>query len=247
MTTDLAALWHDLTTTALGFDLAALRATILATVDDGLRAASYDSAGGRSADVSSHPERQALNERRDPTHADLSLLDHHEARYVTSVYEIATRSHTGPFPTDWRSARIGARRLDDMDAIGVLETTGQKPARWVYAAGDALHDLELLAGRHMARKANDYEQAWTSGLADEECCDLCLEHLRLRVPRYRGQWCQPHYTLRLDSRNHTPDGQPVDPPGWLSDELRRTGGPGPDWKRARSRWLLDLGPERRSA
>lgn len=236
---NLADLWATLTAQAMAFDLPRLRATIHDTADDGLRAANYEGAGGRSADVSSHPERHALNERRDPTRNDLTLVDHHVCRYIAAVYEIATRSHSGPFPNDWRTARIGAKRLDDMAAIEVLETTGQRPARWVHQAGDALHDLELLAGRHLARKANDHERSWTSGLADEQCCRVCLE-LGLRIERKARGLCQPCLRLKTDlaAELACDIDDAADPPPELLEEFRRINNPGgPAWKAIRSRWI----------
>lgn len=240
----LAELWHDIAEQAITIDLAALRDTIRSTIDDGLRAIRYDSAGGRSADVSSHPERMALRDRRDPSEDDLRLIDHHESRFVAAVAELAMRSHSRGAPETWDEAVKDAHLLAEMDAIGILERIpGEKPAKWVHAAGDALHDLELIRRRHATRDADDWERSFTSDLDDNQCCRVCLR-LRLRVKAHARGLCQGCWKLSQDSRRHTADGEPVDPPVELIEEFRRLGNVhGPAWKATRSRWLTSLGPE----
>lgn len=228
-------------------DVAALRTTIRATLDDGLRAASYDGPTARSASVSSHPERMALHDRRDRTADDLGLVDHHAARFVGAVYELATRSHSGPFPNDWRTAVIGARRLVAMDAIGVLETSGQRPARFVHQAGDAVHDLVLIAGRHMARPASKDEQLMTG--------ETCLAHARIAEVRDRYgalRICQGCYDImRRAGLEPTRDHKDPDlwPPSELlhaHDEMTRTGKRIP-YHQARTAWVETLGVRQRTA
>ena len=241
-------LFADLLETAMALDVAALRTEITAGRDDGLRAASYDGPTARSADTSSTVERQALNPRRDSTDSDLQRLDELEASYVAAVHWLATRSHSGPFPNDWRTARPGHKLLIAMDAVTALERTGQRPGRAVIQAGDALHDLERMAARHPVggRAPDDYERSWTSGLADGDCCRVCLK-LKLRNRAHARGLCQGCWKLSQDSRNHTDDGEPIDPPVELVEEFRRIGdGHGPAWKATRSRWLNSLGPEHRT-
>lgn len=245
--TDLARLFTDLLETAMALDIPALRSEILASVDDGLRAANYEGAGGRSADVSSHPERMALSQRQDRTQDDLRRCDSLVASYVTAVGEIAVRSRSGARAETWDGAVKDHNLLDQMDAVGVLERIpGEKPSKWVHRVGDCLHDLELLARRHeTGREPDDFERSWTSGLADGDCCRVCLK-LRLRTRSHARGLCQGCWKLSQDSRHHTDDGEPIDPPVELIEEFRRIGdGQGPAWKATRSRWLNSLGPERR--
>lgn len=228
-------------------DVPALRTTITSTQDDGLRAASYDGPLARSASVSSHPERMALHDRPDRTADDLGLVDHHAARFVGAVYELATRSHSGPFPNDWRTAVIGARRLVAMDAIGVLETSGQRPARFVHQAGDAVHDLVLIAGRHMRRVPDDFDKL-LSGDA------VCLSHARI------GDYVRPrHGSLVLCRICRDLVGQVARPTEVHKDsewwpttdllrehaEMERTGKRA-DYQRVRSEWI-DSHPIQRGA
>ena len=178
--------------------------------------------------------------------ADLRSVDHLEQRFVDAIGELATRSHSRGRPETWDEAVKDAHLLAEIDAVCVLENTwGAKAVRkWVEQAGDAVHDLELLAGRHASREPNDHERTWTSGLADEECCRVCLQ-LRLRVERHARGLCSGCWKLSQDSREHTDDGEPVDPPPELIEEFRRINNPsGPAWKAERSRWLRSL--ERRS-
>lgn len=187
---DLTRLWDDLDKQAAELDPDALRAVIMESRDDGLRAASYDGASSsRSANRSSHPERIAMSTKRDTTDADLQRLDELVDRYVVAVYEIATRAHSGPFPNDWRSARLGHKRLCDMDAIGVLERLpGLTPSKHIHRAGDCLHDLEVLARRHTARNPSRDERDWTDGLGDKDVCAWHLSvHRRYRRPRVPGK------------------------------------------------------------
>lgn len=238
---DIAETFRLLVDDALALDPDAIRSTIRSTIDDGLRAARYDGTGGRDADQSSHPERMAIHGRRDPAWADLDLIDHHAERFICAVTELALRSHSRGAPRSWDEAVQDAHLLAEMDAVGILERTGQRPSRWVHQAGDAVHDLALIRDRHASREARDWEQSWTSGLADEECCRLCLDHVNLRSPRKAKQLCQMHLRLFNEAGG-------IDPPQWLTEEFRRIGSPaGPDWKRARSRWLQSEGVQDRSA
>lgn len=242
MTSDTAGLFAELAALAFELDVRSLRQTIAAGRDDGLKAARYDGAGGRSAEVSSHPERQALAPKRDRTDADLALLTSHERTYVWAIAEIAVRSRSGRPCEDWDEAVKDHQLLAEMDAVGVLERIpGEKPAKWVTKAGDALHDLSRLADQHVSRAPKDWERSWTSGLSDEACCRLCLEHVNLRTEAKAKRLCQMHLRLYNEAGE-------VDPPEWLTQEYRRIGSPsGPDWKRARSRWLQSEGVQDRSA
>lgn len=185
----IAETFAGIASAAMALDLSALRATIHATLDDGLRAASYDGPGGRSADVSSHPERAALNPRTDPGFADLDRITFLEQRFVTAIAELARRSHSHGVPRDWDEAVQDAHLLAEMDAVGVLDRTGQKPARWVLLAGDSVHDLEVIARRHIAgRKPTEDEQNWHDGSANVPVCVWHQAvHERHRRPRLAGK------------------------------------------------------------
>lgn len=221
----LASLWADLAAQAMELDPDAIRTSIRTTVDDGLRAARYDGAGGRSADTSSHPERQALNTRRDPSWADLAAVDHHEARFVTAVAELAIRSHSHGAPETWAEAVKDAHLLAEMDAIGVLERIpGEKPARWVHQAGDALHDLELIARRHLTRIPTDFDRNHES-VNDA----TCRNHLRIGASEKRAtkmlcDWCYRHVgDLELAGLGPAVDLQ-HDPAMWPSEGMLRAEG-----------------------
>jgi len=240
--TDHAALFADLAAVALELDVRDLRRQIAEGRDDGLRAARYDRSGGRSAEQASAPERWVMEPRRDRTDADLALLASLERTYVAAIAEIAVRSRSGRPCEDWDEAVHDHQLLAEMDAVGVLERIpGEKPAKWVLRAGDALHDLSRLADQHLSRAPKDWERSWTSGLSDEACCRLCLEHVNLRTEAKAKRLCQMHLRLFNEAGE-------VDPPEWLTQEYRRIGSPsGPDWKRARSRWLQSEGVQDRSA
>lgn len=234
--TTIADTFAGIATAAMALDLPALRATIHATVDTGLKAARYDGPGGRSADTSSHPERQALNERPDPSWADLDRISHLEGRFTTAIWELATRSHSGPFPQDWRSARLGAQRLATMDAINVLDRTGLKPARWVLIAGDAIHDLEIIARRHLSGRApTEDEKNWERTNPNDLCAWHQAIHDRHKRPRRPGSnVCETCAALVIA-------GQGARPPAWLLEaEVDRESKP-KAWTTALSRWLDELG------
>lgn len=174
--------------------------------------------------------------------ADLKLLEQLQAAFVTAIDEIACKSMSRRKITDWDDAVTVAALLDEMEAVEVLERTDQKPRRWVIKAGDALHDLELLARRHMTREPDDWEKSWTSGLAPEDCCRVCTK-LGLWVPWREGGaagLCQGCYRLRKRCAHETDldmDAIP-DPPPELIEELRRIGAPGGVTDRAaRQRWF----------
>jgi hypothetical protein len=234
--TTIADTFAQIADDAMALDLPALRATIRATADDGLRAASYDGPTARSATVSSHPERAALNPRRDPSWADLDRIDHLEARFTRAIYELATRSHSGPFPTDWRSATLGARRLVTDDSIAVLDRTGQKPARFVLIAGVSVHDLELIGRRHASgRKPTEDEQNWERTNPNDVCSWHREIHDRHRRPRLPGknvcQVCADLASLL---------GQK--PPRWLLEAEVDMREPRPvAWRAALSRCMDELG------
>lgn len=234
---DLASTWATIAADAMLLDPAAIRATIRSTLDDGLRAASYDGAGGRSADVSSHPERVALNPRRDPSWADLDAIDHHVSRFVTAVAELAIRSHSNGAPEDWDEAVQDAHLLAEMDAIGVLERIpGQKVRRWVEMAGDAIHDLTLIARRHASGRApTEDEKHWERTNPNDVCSWHLAVHARHRRPRRPGSnVCETCAALVIA-------GQGARPPAWLLEaEVDREGKP-KAWTAALSRWLDELG------
>lgn len=239
---DLARLFADLAAVALELDVRDLRSAIEDGRDDGLRAAAYDRSGGRSASTSSHPERTALRPSTDRTDADLRRLAEHEATYVDAIAQIAVRSRSGRPCEDWDEAVHDHNLLVQMDAVGILERIpGENPAKWVRRAGDAISSLEHLADRHRSRPPKDWERSWTSGLSDEECCRLCLDHVNLRTEAKAKRLCQMHLRLYNEAGE-------VDPPEWLTEEYRRIGSPsGPAWKAARSKWLQSEGVQDRSA
>lgn len=174
--------------------------------------------------------------------ADLKLLADLCKSFVTAIDEIAGRSMSARKLDDWDDAVTAAALLDEMGAIDVLERTNQNPRKWVVKAGDALHDLELLARRHMTRQPDDWEKSWTSGLTENECCRVCMS-LGLWVDWREGGaggLCQGCYRLRKRCAHETSldmDEIP-DPPPELIEELRRIGSPGgPVDRAARQRWF----------
>ena len=174
--------------------------------------------------------------------ADLRALDQAVQTFVDNVGELVTRSASRGVPQTWEEAVNDAQLLDRDDAISVLERVwGHRDVnRWVTKAGDAVHDLALITGRHVTRQPNDHERTWTSDLADEQCCRVCLQ-LKLRVPVKARRLCAGCWQLSQDSREHTDDGEAIDPPPELIEEFRRIGNPhGPAWKKARSDWLHAL-------
>lgn len=215
-----------------------IRATIRATIDDGLRAANYDGVGGRSAEVSSHPERVALNPRKDSSWTDLDLIDHHVNRFVTAVAELARRSRSGRPCDDWEEAVRDAHLLAEMDAVSVLDTSGQRPGRWVHQAGDAIHDITLIRDRHCARiptrtdlllsgdpvclshaRIGDYEHARHGDLVlCKTCRDLVAQVARPPEVHKDSDWWPSTDLLREHA------------------EMERTGKRA-DYQRARSEWI----------
>ena len=234
----LAETFAGIAADAMLLDLAALRYTIRSTAEDGLRAASYEGPSGRSADSSSVVERQALNPRRDPAWDDLDRLDHLESRFVAAVGELARRSMSRGVPATWDEAVHDAHLLAEMDAVGVLERTGQKPARWVLVAGDSIHDLEVIARRHApgGRAPTEDEKHWKDGANVNDVCAWHLAiHHRHRRPRRPGtNICDTCATL-------VTAGQGARPPAWLLEaEVDREAKP-KAWTAALSRWLDELG------
>ena len=274
-----ATLFADITTAAMQLDPAELRATLLATHDrlpggtrsseTGVRAPRMEvctdpscpegdwwdddaATWAHSHPIPNDPTGDAAM-RPSRSEADLRTLDYYVARYITAVDWIARRCHSGPFPTDWRTAALGAQRLVRDDMLPALEQTwGAKDvSRWVMAAGDAVHDIELIACRHLPRQASEWEQHWTSGLADEDCCRV---HLRLEPPqrtevKAKGL-CQQCGRLKADAADilGCDFDQAPDPPRELLETYRRINNPsGPAWKAERSKWLQTLEKERRCA
>lgn len=238
--TDHAALFADLAAVALELDVRDLRRQISEGRDDGLRAARYDRSGGRSAEQASAPERWVMEPRRDRTDADLALLASLERSYVTAIAEIAVRSRSGRPCEDWDEAVHDHRLLAEMDAVGVLERIpGEKPAKWVLRAGDALHDLEALARRHATRTPTQDEQHWHEGSNVNDVCAWHLAiHQRHRRPRRPGtNICDTCAAL-------VTAGEGARPPAWLLEaEIDREAKP-KAWTAALSRWLDELGVRR---
>ena len=249
-----------------------IRATIVATHDRLPGGTSSSETGVRAARMETCTDRSCPSHElgydhshpvpNDPTgdaamkpsasEADLRDLDAAVGRFITAIDELARRSHSGPFPRDWRSAVLGAKRLVTDDMIPAVERIwgAKKTRQWVVTAGDALHEIEMIAGRHVARDPNDHERSWTSGLADEQCCRVCIK-LGLRVAWQdggAGGLCQGCYRLRkraAQENNLDPD-DVGDPPETLIEELRRIGSPGSVQDRnARSRWFADVGAQHR--
>jgi hypothetical protein len=100
---------------------------------------------------------------------------------------------------------------------------------------DPVATLRLLAGRWLPRAPSATEAAWTSGLADEDCCELHLKIEpagRYREPRHRGKLCRTCYELtRVGGEN---------PPLWLIEIWIDKPGQ-VAWRNARNRWLADCG------
>lgn len=173
--------------------------------------------------------------------ADLRLLADLQASFVTAIDELAGKSMSRRRITDWDDAVTVAALLDEMEAVEVLERTDQKPRKWVLKAGDALHDLEQLAKRHLPRQANEDEQAWTNGLADEDVCSWHVQiHRRYRRPRIQGtNICQDCINLStlLGQR----------PPQWLLEAEIDLAGKPRAWQQALGRCMDELGVARESA
>ena len=191
--------------------------------------------------------------RPSESEADLRRLDIAVQRFVDMVGELAERSHSRGRPETWEEAVKDAHLLVEMDAVTVLEQTwGAKDVRkWVTNAADAVIDIEVIASRHVSRDPNDHERTWTSGLADEQCCRICIR-LGLRVNWQEGGaggLCQGCYRLRnrcAQVNDLDPD-EVGDPPETLIEELRRIGAPGSVQDRnTRHRWFADVGAEHRS-
>jgi hypothetical protein len=181
--------------------------------------------------------------RPSTSEAMLTRLDKAEAKFVANIAELVTRSVSRGVPDTWDEAVSDCSMLDQMDAIAALEAAwGVKAVRkWVTNAGDALEDIDWIWNRYVTRDPNDHERTWTSGLADEECCRVCLQ-LRLRVERHRKHLCSGCYQLHLDAAEALdlhPDYAP-DPPPELIAELRRSTPSGPGWKRTRQHWIAGL-------
>lgn len=186
--------------------------------------------------------------RPSKSEADLAALQTAVSAFVAAVGELAVLSHSRGRPRSWGAAVTDASILAEWEAVDSLETSGQKPRKWVLKAADALHDLELIRDRHCPRDASDHERTWTSGLADEECCLVCFQ-LGLRVTNDtttggRLGLCQSCYRLRLrcaEVNDIDTKDAPVPPPE-LVQELRRIGAPGSAADRAtRSRWFQAVG------
>lgn len=234
---ELAQLWSDLLESAMALDPSAVRLEILASRDDGLRAANYDSAGGRSADVSSHPERMALNPCKDRTESDLGRLESLMASYVAAVGAIAVRSRSGVRATTWDGAVKDHNLLDQMGAVGVLERIeGEKPAKWVRRAADALRDLERMADQHAGRDPTEDEKHWHDGTNVNDVCAWHLAiHQRHRRPRTPGtNICATCQALVLA-------GEGARPPAWVIEAEIDRGSRPKAWTAALSRWLDELG------
>lgn len=243
---------------------------------NGLGATRYDTERVTGGEHSSHPDRMAERrieraeraaqelartgrDRREGLD-DLRTVSKASERFVVAIASLLVESQIGDpgdmDDYDWDEAVTDAALMAELQA-----TEDGKPGEVLQAAIDcyegpvlrhitnadrAVRDLALVLRLYSPRDANDLERSWTSGLADEDCCRYCLR-LGLRVERHRRDCCQVHYRLEQDSRNHTTDGQIAEVPDWLTETMLRTKGPGPLWRAERSRWLLSLGPERRTA
>lgn len=242
---DIAETFRLLVDDALALDPDAIRSTIRSTIDDGLRAARYDGTGGRDADQSSHPERMAIHGRRDPAWADLDLIDHHAERFICAVTELALRSHSRGAPRSWDEAVQDAHLLAEMDAVGILERTGQRPSRWVHQAGDAVHDLALIGRRHMARVPDGFDRLMSGD-------PVCLSHARIgdyERPRH-GKLVLCKTCRDLIAQVAEPTEVHRDSQWWPSMDLLREHadmertGRRTDYQRARVEWIAGFPPRR---
>lgn len=258
-------------TDAMALDPDEIRSTIMATHDrlpggtqsseTGIRAprmepctdptCEHDDGWQHSHPIPNDPTGDAAM-RPSKSEADLAELDAAVDRFVAAIGELASRSHSHGVPETWDEAVKDAHLLAEMDAVTVLERAGWKVRGWVVAAGDALQAIETLAGRHLRRDPNDHERSWTSGLADEQCCRVCLK-LGLRVAWQdggAGGLCQGCYRLRKRCAyvNELSIDEVGDPPETLIEELRRIGTPGSIQDRnARHRWFQRVGDEHRAS
>lgn len=189
--------------------------------------------------------------RPSKSEADLGALQTALRTFVSAVGDLAALSHSRGTPRTWDEAVTDAVLLDDMDAIDVLESSGQKPRRWVIRAGDAIHDIELIRDRHCTRNPNDWERSWTSDVANEnDACRICRQ-LGLIVDARRDKGgrdgrCQGCNRLRKRCAvvNNIELDEVPEPPVELIEELRRIGSPGsPNDLAARSRWFQEVGAQ----
>ncbi len=168
---------------------------------------------------------------------DLDAIEHHVGRFVANVAELHARSVSNGPPTTWSQAVQSAGLLVSMGAVDTLETTwGTKAVkRWVTAAGDAIHDLQLIADGHASREPSQDEKHWSAGLADEDCCVWHLAiHSRIRRPRSPGKNICPDCCSLAELLGQKP------PPWLIEAEIDRAGRP-KAWTAALSRCMEELG------
>jgi len=183
---------------------------------------------------------------------DLDAIEHHVDRFVANVAELHARSVSNGPPTTWGQAVQSAGLLVSMGAVDTLETTwGAKAVkRWVTAAGDAVHDLQLIADGHASREPSTVERHWTGDEADEQCCRI---HLRcdpvIREKAVAHGLCRQCGRLKADAADvlGLDFGDAPDPTPKLLEEFLASGNQngGPRWRAARSRWLQGLERDQR--
>lgn len=227
-----------------------LRRILADPADNGLRAAALDGKI-RGGDKLSHPERMSTDERRRPDtqrHQDdaitLARTAEVVAECVVGLLDVCLHKSPDISEYSWGEALKDGHLLAEMGLVDAALSVDvdRTTTRTVERFCEAVQDLAHLAKRwpkRTGRAPSDIEASWTSGLADEDCCRICLtvEPLgALRVERHRGDLCRVCYELRQASGG-------IEPPEWLiavwHDCDRK--GQSVQWRNARERWLESVG------
>lgn len=213
--------------------------------DDGLRAASYEprTKSGHLSD--SHPERMTLQQHHERKvsesrkHGETITVSRAGLAFIDSVSAINASRDEGT-ADNWADALIIANTLAELHgghfiASAIDTSDDHSPYHQTIRAVSTLTRLAHRWG--CPRIPSTLESAWTSGLADEECCVVHLQVApvgRWREPRHRGGLCRTCYDLARA-------GNVEAPPVWLVEVWIDQPGQ-VAWRNARNRWLDSKNP-----
>lgn len=253
-----AETWHAAMKRARQLDPDRIASAIQQSAPSGLKAARYDSDGGRTSRVpcseegcDDGPEPHSHHVVNDPTGnaatrgrgrdtsaGELRRLEHAAEQFVTAANGVlwwvcGDTAHT------WAGViRIDSRLLPgtiqagiDVDHEGHLYGAISRVER-------AVAQVERIARENLPREPSVDDRNWTSQLADE---DVCLWHLQIhrryrrpKVGSFRGdRICSDCMALVLAGEER--------PPTWLLEAEVDSASKPKVWRQQLSRWLDDLG------
>lgn len=257
-----AETWHAAMKRARQLDPARIAAAINQSAPSGLKAARYDSDGGRTSRVECQdtgcedgpPGTHSHHVVNDPTgnaatmgrHKDSSLDDLRRLNTATVDFVRAASEVivwvSGELPETWAEVvTVNARLMPGTIQAGLDVDDERRLPHAINRVDRAVSVVERLAHDHLPREASADERNWTAGLADEECCAWHLAiHRRYRRPRVGGT------NVCADCVNlSTLLGQK--PPQWLLEAEIDLAGKPKAWTAALSRCMDELGITRESA